>query len=357
MTPLIYPPMIYLTVRMVVIGSRRQPREFQIGSGTCSPRRADVCAHRLPAAAEQSGLKRDRRRLRRRRGAATLIDGTLPYGHMPAPPASVPRSHLPATPSPMSSSTAVRVAHLQRRHLRPDRLPGLCPGVAAMGWSGYGTGSRPRTSPRRRSTSGDRRPVRGRSRLGSRRLGVALAFAWAANPFTLYSLNMNSNDAPFGALVAWTLAVLSFPVARGVLLAAAGVTKFAPLAMIPLFGSLKPPRDAGRVRGRGAAPALDARARRQRRLAALARTVDYQVGRVTPMSVWTLGITTGLVGPPPGPAHPPDRGRHRVWAWRCSRATADAAAVAAFAGAVVLIAQMMATSRSTRTCAGGWPQC
>ena len=40
----------------------------------------------------------------------------------------------------------------------------------------------------------------------SARLGVLLAFGWAANPFTLYALNMNTNDALVGALLAWFLA-------------------------------------------------------------------------------------------------------------------------------------------------------
>ena len=49
-----------------------------------------------------------------------------------------------------------------------------------------------------------------------------MAFAWAANPFTAYTLNMNANDALVGAAVAWTLAALSIPAVRGVLLAVAG---------------------------------------------------------------------------------------------------------------------------------------
>ena len=32
----------------------------------------------------------------------------------------------------------------------------------------------------------------------ARRLGVLLAFGWAANPFTLYALNLNTNDALVG---------------------------------------------------------------------------------------------------------------------------------------------------------------
>ena len=50
---------------------------------------------------------------------------------------------------------------------------------------------------------------------------------------------MNTNDALVGALLAWMLAALSVPVLRGALLAAASLTKFAPLALVPLFASLR----------------------------------------------------------------------------------------------------------------------
>jgi len=157
---------------------------------------------------------------------------------------------------------------------------------------------------------------------------------------------MNSNDALVGALVAWTLAVLSFPAARGAMLAAAGLTKFAPLALIPLFGSLK--NKLATLVGFAVAAllllsmlALDADGAKL----FWDRTVDYQLGRVTPMSVWTLGTyhpgwwdlrpvqhifqiaaAIGVLGLAAFP-------RHRK----------DAAAVAAFAAAVVLVAQMLAS--------------
>ena len=52
-------------------------------------------------------------------------------------------------------------------------------------------------------------------RLANARIGVLMAFAWAANPFTLYALNMNTNDALVGALLAWAMALLSIPAAGG----------------------------------------------------------------------------------------------------------------------------------------------
>ena len=68
-------------------------------------------------------------------------------------------------------------------------------------------------------------------------LGAILLFAWAAYPYTAYTLASNSNDSLVAALIAWSLVVLSSPVGRGVLLAAAAAVKFAPLALAPLYAA------------------------------------------------------------------------------------------------------------------------
>jgi glycosyl transferase family 87 len=74
-------------------------------------------------------------------------------------------------------------------------------------------------------------------RLRGPTLAVALAYAWAANPFTLYVMNCNVNDALVGALVLAAIAVATAPATRGVFVALAGMTKFAPLALAPLFAT------------------------------------------------------------------------------------------------------------------------
>ncbi|HTX46430.1 MAG TPA: hypothetical protein VMD48_09140 [Solirubrobacteraceae bacterium] len=66
-------------------------------------------------------------------------------------------------------------------------------------------------------------------------LGVVLAYAWAAFPFTLFVLCSNSNDALVSALVVGALLVVSSAPARGSMAALAGLTKFAPLALGPLL--------------------------------------------------------------------------------------------------------------------------
>jgi hypothetical protein len=77
-------------------------------------------------------------------------------------------------------------------------------------------------------------------------LGIVLAYAWAAYPFTLWALESNTNDSLVGLLLVVTLLVVSSAPARGVAGALAGLTKFAPLALGPLLlrgpGRTWPPR-------------------------------------------------------------------------------------------------------------------
>ena len=80
------------------------------------------------------------------------------------------------------------------------------------------------------------------------RLGVVLAFAWLAFPFTDLALQSSTNDALLAAGVIWALALFARPGVRGALLAATALTKFAPLVLVPLF-----------VAGRRALPRPDLR--------------------------------------------------------------------------------------------------
>ncbi|HEY4280235.1 MAG TPA: hypothetical protein VGM91_18575 [Conexibacter sp.] len=73
-------------------------------------------------------------------------------------------------------------------------------------------------------------------------LGIVLAYCWAAFPFTLFVSSTNGNDSLVALLVVCTLLVASRPPARGALAALAGLTKFAPLALAPLLA--RTPTDA-----------------------------------------------------------------------------------------------------------------
>jgi hypothetical protein len=68
-------------------------------------------------------------------------------------------------------------------------------------------------------------------------LGVMLAFAWAAYPYTAYTLQSNANDSLVAALVLAPLALIWTPVGCGAITALAALTKFAPLALAPLFAA------------------------------------------------------------------------------------------------------------------------
>jgi hypothetical protein len=126
-------------------------------------------------------------------------------------------------------------------------------------------------------------------------LGVALAYAWAAYPFSLYVMSSNSNDSLVALLVVLALLAIRSSPGRAVAGALATFTKFAPLALAPLV-----------LRGAGPWP-------RKRSLVAFAvafvvtavvvmlpvltqhnlhafwhDTVSYQAQRGSPFSVWGL---------------------------------------------------------------------
>ncbi|HEV7586350.1 MAG TPA: hypothetical protein VGO14_11285 [Solirubrobacteraceae bacterium] len=144
-------------------------------------------------------------------------------------------------------------------------------------------------------------------------LGVALAYGWVTYPFTLYSLESNSNDSLVAVVIIAALLSASYrsriaPAARGALAALAGLTKFAPLALAPVLATHE-------LLGRRQAP-LSRRAAGVSLFAlgfviaaALAlvpalthdslhtiyeRTIAYQGNRGSPFSAW--GLYGGLSG-------------------------------------------------------------
>jgi hypothetical protein len=120
-------------------------------------------------------------------------------------------------------------------------------------------------------------------------LGLVLAYAWAANPFTLYALDCNVNDALVAALVLGAIAAASSPAGRGAFIALAGMAKFAPLALAPLFATYS--RGALRF-VLGAALALAPCLLLVVGYGGLHdfydRTLGFQASRGSPFSVWGL---------------------------------------------------------------------
>ncbi len=131
--------------------------------------------------------------------------------------------------------------------------------------------------------------------------GIVLAYCWAAYPFTLYALSSNSNDSLVALLIVIALLVINWAPVRGVAAALAGLTKFAPFALGPLF-----------LRGQGDWPR-----KRSLLLYVIAYaatvvlaflpvildsnfhafwhdTIAYQAGRGSPFSIWGLWGGLGL---------------------------------------------------------------
>ena len=71
----------------------------------------------------------------------------------------------------------------------------------------------------------------------ARTLGIALAYAWLAYPSTMYTLGSSFNDSLVAFLVVCCLLAIWSPPGRGALAALAGLTKFGPLILAPLFAA------------------------------------------------------------------------------------------------------------------------
>ena len=125
-----------------------------------------------------------------------------------------------------------------------------------------------------------------------RALGWALGFAWAACPWTLYTMNANANDGLVAALGIGAMLTLASPAARGGLTAVASAAKFGSAALAPLFATA-----TGERRWRQAAiftaafagltmlcvlPFLGDGGLRE----FYDRTLGYQATRGSPFSVW-----------------------------------------------------------------------
>jgi hypothetical protein len=123
-------------------------------------------------------------------------------------------------------------------------------------------------------------------------LGITLAYAWAAYPYTLFALDCNTNDSLVAMFCVWALVALRSAPLRGLLIGLGAAAKFAPLALAPLFATT-----GSRHRWRGAvltsavvvvvtvasfAPFVPHVGLRE----VYDRTLGYQAGRGSPFSIW-----------------------------------------------------------------------
>ena len=176
------------------------------------------------------------------------------------------------------------------------------------------------------------------------RLGVALAFAWLAYPFTLYTMNANANDSLVAATIVGAMLALTIPAVRGVAVALGTAAKFGPAALAPLFAT-----GTGERRWRSAAmfavafvlvtvllfaPFIPDGGLRE----LYDRTLGYQASRSSPFSVWGLAPSIHFLQPIARVAAAVLAVGVALWPRRKS-----AVQVAALAAAVIIAVQVGAT--------------
>jgi len=153
-------------------------------------------------------------------GAHLILDGTTPYGHMPADDGNGD------TYGPMNYLVYVPFERLLPWSGSWDGLPAAHAtaiffdilAVAGMYFAGR------RLAPA--ATPGE-----------GKRLGLALAWGWAAYPYTTFVLNCNVNDSIVASFLIWGFVFMRAAPLAGVMLGLATQVKFFPALLGPLWAS------------------------------------------------------------------------------------------------------------------------
>jgi hypothetical protein len=144
-------------------------------------------------------------------GADRILDGTIPYGHMPADVGTGdtygPLNYLLYVPFVLMFGFSGEWDFLPAAHALT--LFSFVAGAMALFIAGY--------------------------RLSGKQGAAALIFAWAAFPYTVYATNNNTNDIIVAAVSAVGLAAAASPIARGASIAAGFAVKLYPLVLGPLW--------------------------------------------------------------------------------------------------------------------------
>ena len=236
-------------------------------------------------------------------GGHRILDGQAPYGHMPVTDgreACGPEDADGRIRERIQENGRCESANARGDTYGPFAYLAYVPAVAVLGWDGK-WGRLP--AARATSIAFDLFAILGLVlvglRFGGRQLAATLAFGWAAYPFTAYALLANTNDAIMPATLVWGFWLASSPGARGAASALAGWTKFAALPAVPLWLTYP----AGLTRrtavrfglGFGLAtlgvfavlllePSLAEALR-----VFWERTLEFQIGRESPFSIWGWG--------------------------------------------------------------------
>lgn len=300
--PLAYPPLVYLLVRGLSAGFGRRSEPLRPVWPTWAL--AVMCLFLLgfrvglnveTASVIDVGLANVV-------GASRILEGQMPYGHMPQ------RGDLePCGPEDAEGNVRERIQTNGRCEAAVERgdtygpvsYLAYVPATALFPWSGKWDAL---PAAHVTSIALDLLVVAGLvlvgRRFGGTRLAVVLAFAWAAYPFTAYTLNANTNDALVPALLVLGFWACSSASARGVAVALAGWAKFAALLVAPLW--------AGYPRGSVGGVARFALAFVAASLSAFSlllldpppweamrtfweRTFGFQLERDSPFSLWGWG--------------------------------------------------------------------
>jgi hypothetical protein len=302
--PLAYPPLVYLLARCLWIARRdRPPRAsppvwpvwllaaacvftagFRVG--------LNVEAQRSVIDVGFAGVV----------GAQRIVDGQMPYGHMPVQDDRPPCGTADAEGEireRIQTNGRCEASNPRGDTYGPVSYLAYVPGYAVFGWTGKWDEL---WAAHATSLLFDGLCLLGLAlvgrRFGGARLAATLAFAWTAYPFTLYASNSNTNDAIMPAFLIWGFWLASSPWARGAAVALAGWTKFAALLLAPLWlsypGGIRVPlrRFAAAFAGTTALAflvlLLEPDPVEAARIFA-ERTFGFQLDRDSPFSLWGWG--------------------------------------------------------------------
>ena len=290
--PLQYPPMVYLCLRLAWIAAARaraaRRREAApTEAAGAPPRRRPVFGGSAPtwllvsllavALALRFGLNAFDSNVidvgyAGVIGADRISQGQTPYGTFPSDCATCdtygPLNYIAYLPFELSQPWHGSWDSLPAAHGAATLFDLLCiGGLLVLGWQ-----------------------------LSGLRLGIGLALAWSAFPFTAYTLESNSNDSLVAAMLIWGLVAARHPLGRGLMLGLALATKFAPAVLVPLWSRQPFPRGGSwrqlppYVAGLALAVALTGWVLLLDGLdgvrAFWSRTVGYQLDRDSPFSLW-----------------------------------------------------------------------
>ncbi|HEY6584983.1 MAG TPA: hypothetical protein VIZ29_09060 [Gaiellaceae bacterium] len=239
-------------------------------------------------------------------GAHRIVHGEMPYGHMPA------QGKLKACGKAdaegeirdrIQTNGRCESSNERGDTYGPVSYEAYVPGYLLFGWSGKWDRL---PSAHFTAIAADLLALIGIALVGLRFGGIplaaALAFAWAAYPFTQYASNSNTNDALPPLFLIWGFWLVSSSFARGAFAALAGWTKFGPLIVAPLWAGYPEAVRLRRPRG----PLVYAAGFLAASLAAFSilllepdplhaarvfwnRTFGWQLGRESPFSIWDWG--------------------------------------------------------------------